>query len=257
MSRDHRHRSTVIARRRAARLVTAARQPMRPPGAVLVAVPARDEAEHIIACLRTIDDAAASCDVPVHVVVAADRCGDGTGELAASFVPTHCRVSVIEGRWRSVSGARAAAVATGRAEAGGADVWIANTDADCRVPADWLAVQLGVAAQGVAAVAGTVRLAEDAPIDVAARFRRMYVAKAGQGHVHAANLGIHAEAYEAVGGWSPSTSLGEEHHLWRRLRRHRFHAAHEAGLWVYTSHRTHGRATGGFASVLRRLAETA
>ncbi len=98
------------------------------PAGVVVAVPARDEEATIVDCLASIDQAAARGSAAVRVVVAADRCGDRTVELASSFVPAHCDVSVVAGRWRTVGAARAAAVAHGLG--GRSHGWIANTDAD-------------------------------------------------------------------------------------------------------------------------------
>ena len=122
-----------------------------------MAVPARDEEASIAACLASIDRAAGRCRVPVRVVVAADRCRDRTAELVAGFVASHCEVAVVTGHWRSMGTARAAAVAAGTSH-GATGSWIANTDADCRVPEDWLDRQLELARRGIHAVAGTVRL---------------------------------------------------------------------------------------------------
>lgn len=220
---------------------------------MVVAIPARDEEATIVGCLQSIDLAAASCAVPVRVVVAADRCRDRTAQLARGFVSAHCEVSAVHGRWRTVGEARAAAVAAARP---GPACWIANTDADCRVPADWLHRQLGRARAGVGAVAGVVRLDPAiVPLLLADRFGEHYAALGRRRHhVHAANMGVHAAAYGRCGGWSAHSQLGEEHHLWDRLRRHQYPILHDDDLWVFTSHRTLGRAPGGFADGLRRLA---
>jgi glycosyltransferase involved in cell wall biosynthesis len=223
------------------------------PRGVVVAIPARDESASIDACLASIDRAAARCAQVVRVVVAADRCRDDTADLARAFVGAHCNVTVVGHRWSSVSAARAAAVAVGLDGATNG-WWIANTDADCRVPPDWLSRQLDVARRRVHAVAGVVRLDPAAPEPLAERFRHHYaVGTHRHRHVHAANLGVCVEAYRAVGGWSPHSAIGEEHHLWRRLRQRHVEALHDPALWVFTSHRTHGRVVGGFATRLRRL----
>jgi glycosyltransferase involved in cell wall biosynthesis len=227
--------------------------PVEPLG-VVVAIPARDEAESIVACLASIDRAAAGCTQTVRVVVAADRCRDDTAELAAGFTAAHCSVTVLTRRWTGVSAARAAAVAVGLGDAA-EGWWIANTDADCRVPPDWLARQIDLARRHVHAVAGIVRIDPGVSSSLLAeRFRRHYaVGTTRHRHVHAANLGICVEAYRAVGGWPPHSALGEEHHLWRRLRQGRFDTVQDSELWVFTSHRTHSRVIGGFATRLRHL----
>jgi hypothetical protein len=74
-------------------------------------------------------------------------------------------------------------------------------------------------------------------------------------HVHAANLGVRASAYLAVGGWSPHAVVGEDHNLWRRLRTAGLATQHPVDVVVTTSARTHSRVIGGFASALARLDE--
>lgn len=247
-------RRTVVGRPPRAALPIAIHA--HPPAAdpleiVIVAIPARDEADSILDCLGSIDRAAGGCPLEVRVAVAADRCHDATASLARSFVSRNCAITVLEGRWRGVGAARAAAV-----EAASNDrprAWIANTDADCRVPTDWLAAQLALARGGADAVAGVVRLGDDAPLHLLERFAAMYATPWSAGHVHAANMGVRLDAYRAVGGWSPSAVLGEEHDLWRRLRTKHFAAVHDPSLWVETSHRFDGRAPGGFAATMRRL----
>ena len=54
------------------------------------------------------------------------------------------------------SRALAAEIALGRYRGPRERCWLANTDADCEVPADWLVQQLSVAEVGYAAVAGIV-----------------------------------------------------------------------------------------------------
>jgi hypothetical protein len=83
--------------------------------------------------------------------------------------------------------------------------WIANTDADCEVPRDWLTRQLAIARQGIDAVAGIVDVDSFLEHDsgVPERFRRSYqIYEDGtHPHVHGANMGIRADAYLRAGGW--------------------------------------------------------
>ena len=62
-----------------------------------------------------------------------------------------------------------------------------------------------------------------------------------------------ASAYLDVDGWSPHAIVGEEHNLWRRLRRAGHAVLQPVDVVVTTSARTHGRVIGGFASTLARL----
>jgi glycosyltransferase involved in cell wall biosynthesis len=225
--------------------------------AVVVAVPARNEAGTIAACLASIDSAAAEVDLPVMVVVAADTCRDDTVDRARSVPVSYCSVDVIEGGWRSAGGARRAAVdaALQHLVAASSTVWIANTDADCVVPNDWIRCQLGYAARGKVAVAGTVMLdpATTSEMLLAAFVATYGAADRTHRHVHAANLGLRADVYEVIGGWSAHTVVGEDHDLWRRLRLAGADVIQPLDVPVVTASRTAGRIVGGFASALARL----
>jgi hypothetical protein len=143
------------------------------------------------------------------------------------------------------------------AEVARAATWLATTDADSAVPARWLVDQLALAARGVEAVAGTIHVADwhDAPAGVDERFGAFYTPP-GSGddhsHVHGANLGVRADAYEAVGGFAPLRS-GEDHALWRALHAAGRPCLATRAIPVVTSARRHGRAPGGFAKFLRDL----
>jgi hypothetical protein len=133
-------------------------------------------------------------------------------------------------------------------------VWLANTDGDSVVPADWLHRQLDLAASGHEGVAGTIRLGacfyqgRDIADELMADY---FTAPDGSHpHVHGANLGIRADAYLRAGGWSDA-ALAEDHCLWKRLRRSGANLISSAAVCVQTSSRFHGRAVGGFACTLR------
>lgn len=224
---------------------------------VIVAVPARNESARLAACLDSIELAAASCGRRVITVVAADSCTDATAAVARSRPGECISTLVIEGSWRSASGARGAAVATGLAAIGellAPSVWIANTDADCVVPIDWLLRQLHHCGEAGVAVAGIVRLDDSRTHPrVAAAFAARYDTDGPHHrHVHGANLGLRADAYQAAGGWSPRMVVGEDHDLWRRLARGGVARVQPTDVVVTTSSRGRGRVPGGFASRLRR-----
>jgi hypothetical protein len=72
-------------------------------------------------------------------------------------------------------------------------------------------------------------------------------------HGHAANLGVRADLYETVGGWSEQSIVGEDHALWCRLLAAGAAVHQPTDVVVTTSGRTAGRVVGGFASRLARL----
>lgn len=231
--------------------------------AVVVAVPARNEAACVVDCLTSIATAARTCaPVPVHVVVAVDSSTDETAAAAASFHSRSIDLAVVTGDWGTAAGARRAAVDAGRRLVGPdcepSAVWIANTDADCEVTADWLSAQLRFASRGYRAVGGIVALhPERTPRELLRAFRGAYpVSSTSHEHLHAANLGVRLDVYDRVGGWQARVDLGEEHDLAERLAAHDIDVLRTTASCVTTSERTVGRASGGFADFLHVLASS-
>lgn len=230
--------------------------PTTPRGdwAVAVVVPARDEQRHVASCLRSVRRALERVGVAEHrVVLVADRCRDRTAEVALAAVGDDGLV--VERQDGNVGAARAAGVA---AALDGWDraperLWVASTDADTVVPPDWLERHLAHATTGVHGVAGVVDLL-DAPRALEQRFLGRYLvgAPSTHPHVHGANLGVVADRYHRVGGWSPLPT-GEDHDLWQRLRRSGARLVSDASSTVRTSARLRARAPDGFAGDLRAL----
>lgn len=215
---------------------------------VVVAIPARNEAQRLPAALAAVHAASGMCPVPVTVVVAADACTDGTAGVAL----TGGALVVVSSAGR-VGAARAAAIATGL-EAVRADperVWIANTDADSLVPADWLAVHLEFAERGVALLRGAVRPdARELAAEHLRRWLSLNPPAEHHGHVHGANLGLTAAAYLAAGGFR-DLPLQEDVELVRLVGASGGVTASTARAPVTTSARPVGRLEGGFATYLR------
>lgn len=238
--------------------MTGARVTPRPGDwSIGVVVPAQNEAATIERCIlsiRAAHDAVGRRD-RLWIVVVADSCADDTAQLARAALDG-CG-EVLECAVRSAGAARqlgAAAVLAHFRNSPSMCTWLANTDADSHVPGDWLQRQLQYAHEGDIAVAGIVQLelnsgearcAEDA-------LRRIYrFAEDGtHTHVHGANLGVRADAYLAVGGWSTLT-LAEDHCLWNRLKAGGWRLRSSVLSRVTTSARLQGRAAGGFADTLR------
>ncbi|CAN5282404.1 glycosyltransferase family A protein [soil metagenome] len=207
-----------------------------------VVIPARDEEQLVARCLDSVRVAAANVRARVTVVLVADGCLDSTAAIARG----QHGVRVIELESSNVGAARAA----GAAEVLrlGAD-WIANTDADSVVPANWLAHQVELAAEGWDVVVGTVRpdFAELEP-GQQATWLGSHTPGAPNGHVHGANLGIRASAYRASGGYR-GLPEHEDVDLVARLDGFRTIASDTAE--VVTSARRFGRTPGGYARFLR------
>lgn len=223
---------------------------------VVVVVPARNEERRIGEALRAIaasrlDLAVFDPAVTVRTVVALDRCTDGTAAVVGGF-PDVLAVTSAAGM---VGAARRTGVRAALAEP---DVrpsrtWIATTDADSRVPPEWLRHHLEIARGGADLLLGTV-LPDPAELDDDA-FEAWLVQHPqvdGHPYIHGANLGIRADRYLQVGGF-------------RRVREHEdvllAAAVRSSGGMVVspgarpvlTSARMAGRTPGGFAGYLAGL----
>jgi glycosyltransferase involved in cell wall biosynthesis len=233
--------------------------------AVGVVVPAHDEEELLPACLAGLAEATAvaQLDRPglrVRIVVAADACTDGTVAVAR-----RAGAQVVPLAARNVGTARAAGLAAllrpgppagdGEAAPAPGALWLATTDADSVVPAHWLSGQLRQAGAGWDAVVGTVTVADwTGYADGTVReFARRYGTWHGwHPHVHGANLGFTAAAYQAVGGF-PALPTGEDRALVASLQASGFRVLRSAAVSVITSARVRYRAPAGFGHDLATL----
>ena len=222
---------------------------------ISVLVPARNEEELLPRCLFSIQQARQNLPgtVTSDVIVVSDCSQDQTRTVAEAILKDSGLVLETDSGIVGSSRAMAAAAAIKRCYGSLSRCWLANTDADCEVPADWLVSQLKFAEQGFKAVAGIVDV--DSFVEhqrwVEERFRLSYFIRADRNHphVHGANLGVRADAYLAAGGWSQMPSA-EDHDLWNRLHHVGHMRVSDAALKVMTSGRRIGRAPAGFAEAL-------
>ena len=226
-----------------------------------VVIPARDEEESIGECLDALRAAADRVEERgdrVRVVVVADSCRDATAAIARALLRGWGDVVEVDvGR---AGAARAAGAATSLEQPDGPleTTWLASTDADTVVSETWIDHQLGLARLGIAGVAGIVAVDSfaDHPPDVPARWAALYDGPPDlpHPHIHGANLGVRADAYVAVGGWS-ALAEGEDRQLWAALLAAGYSVASPRSLVVTTSGRALSRVRGGFADSLNVLVE--
>lgn len=227
------------------------------PWAVGVVIPASNEEKTIGKCLRSILSSAARCTrcEGLWVVVVADCCSDQTATIAGRVLAG--TGEVIECAVRSPGSARRIGARAVLEHFKGLDakrIWLANTDADTHVPENWLDTHLRLADGSASAVAGIVELDPDELRPEVARLHQQTYKLAADGtheHVHGANLGVRADAYLDVGGWS-DVQASEDHCLWGRLTRRGWPVQSPTTSVVITSGRLQGRARGGFADTLMR-----
>lgn len=229
---------------------------------IAVVVPAHDEEDVIVDCLRSIRRARRPLPSPIgcSIVVVANRCTDATVARALEAIEPGRGDSVVMSAATTVGAARqlGAEHALAARTIDPDRLWIANTDADTIVDPDWISKQLEFADRGIVGVAGIVELRKDSWCNLALveAFDSSYSRGDGLSHphVHGANLGFRGDAFRMAGGWRP-LATGEDHDLWARLR-DAGPVASSGAVTVSTSARTVGRAPRGFAANIAALVST-
>lgn len=213
---------------------------------IAIIIPAHNEEDCIDACLASLLKAASHPGLngeEVQITVVLDACTDMTGPrvhvAGVKSLVAHARNV---GHARRL-GAQSALAAGAR--------WLAFTDADTVVSASWLVDQLALKAD---AVCGTVAVDNWGAYGqrMQRHFELTYTDKDGHRHVHGANLGVCAQAYQRAGGFA-GLQTGEDVALVESLRQMGANIAWSCAPRVFTSVRTHYRAPGGFGETLRNI----
>ena len=242
---------------------------MRHQPPVVVAVPAKDEAGAVEACLAGLDRSIRHARHlglidEVIIVVSAHRCSDDTAAVARrTLVKPGVRGEVlVDDEADTVGAVRDGAVRHGLAHLQDArGSWVFSTDADTVVGTDWISQVLTVATEHDAAcVVGLAALdAWHGSIAGLCAYRELLDRKLHLGspgnehhHVYGANLAVRTDAYLAVGGF-PDTVHGEDQQLVDSIEAAGYGIARTCQVSVTTSGRMRGRAGGGLADLLRRL----
>jgi glycosyltransferase involved in cell wall biosynthesis len=229
--------------------------------ALLVVVPARDEEALLPTCLTSLRAASAHpalAGIVVRLAVVLDSCSDRSGEIATEHLSqTDVLLEQQDGNVGLARRRGIDALLTAEAGRPRAQTWLATTDADSRVPADWLARQIALADAGADAIAGTISVDDwhEQPAETRRLFARRYaadVAERTHAHVHGANLGVRASTYHQIGGLR-DLPLAEDHDLIAALEGHGATIVRPPALRVMTSGRRESRAPGGFSDFLRQL----
>ena len=237
---------------------------------VVVVVPARDEEARIASCTRSVGRSLAHAVRTGAVdrgaiVVVGHRCLDDTLGRAQPELAGGRHALLAEAGATTVGEVRARGVRAaidllpyGARAARRGGVWVLSTDADTVVPLTWVVDVLRHACDGnTHAVVGMARLAGERLVTPHAHAAYRRIIEAGlrgreHDHVYGANLAVRADAYAAVGGFSPVV-LGEDQALVDALAQQGFVVARPRDVVVATSGRRHGRAPGGLADLLARL----
>ena len=214
-----------------------------------VVVPAHNEESSIRVCLASILEASGDpllAQELVTVFVVLDCCTDETQTIAEGMGARTVQVSARSVGFARAAGAHAALNAGAR--------WLAFTDGDSHVAPNWLSAQLLHHAQGADAVCGTIAVSDWADYGEKMRvhFGATYVDRDGHRHIHGANLGVSAQAYQRAGGFEALDSQ-EDVALVASLEKLGATIAWSAAPRVVTSARPEFRAPGGFGATLQRI----
>ncbi|MGC1411867.1 MAG: glycosyltransferase family A protein [Acetobacteraceae bacterium] len=249
--------------------------PARP---VVVAIPARDEAEEIGPCLLAL---AAQQETAIDaVVLCLNNCSDGSADVVRAMEPrlpfalhtiaVHLsKALACAGRARRIAMESAATLA-------GANGVLLTTDADARVRPDWVVANLDAIAEGAEAVAGRAEIEPEGAKLIPAHLHATDARECAYATVldeigalidpdpsdpwprhdeHAgASIAVTVAAYWRAGGM-PATPIGEDRAFFDALRRIDARIRHAPGARVVVSARIVGRAPGGMADTMRRRVE--
>lgn len=189
----------------------------------------RPELSVIIPCLNAADTlevqlralAAQSCPVPWEILLCDNGSTDGTLEVAARYQEALPQLRIIDaGAQRGAGPARNRGVEVARGR------WLAFCDADDEVATDWLATMCAalsehpfVAGRFEAERLNSRRTLRSRPVE---QQGGLQVSDIGGGlpHAGAGNMGIHRDAYLAVGGFDPSVEWLEDTDFSWRVQRH-------------------------------------
>lgn len=223
----------------------------------LVVIPARNEADRIVACMDALAPQGAD------VLIVANNCTDATAALARRRNAAVIDCSIADG---GVGAARRLGMAQGIRRSVRL-CWLMTSDADCLVAPDWVAANRTYLQAGAAAVCGLVlpiahehaalpagllrRAAlEDRFLDLKARLEARLTGRAGHEQTPGASLAFTPAAYAAAGGFVPMPTH-EDRAIILRMKSLGLPVLHARDVTVRASCRLEGRAPGGMAAALR------
>jgi len=240
---------------------------------VAIAIPARNEAGRIAACVGALLPQFDRTEVDGRVVVLANNCSDGTVDTLSAFSASESSLEirqVVLPPDRAHAGwARRLALDAAFEHLSRPDDVLMSTDADTVVPPDWLERNLHHLDQGHDAVAGWAlplqsewRALEPQHrhrLNILRKYRTLlaYLSSAGEerwprhDYEGGASIALRAGLYAEIGG-APTPPLGEDRALFAAIRKAGGRIAHPLDVKAFTSCRLDGRAPGGMADTLEQ-----
>jgi hypothetical protein len=241
---------------------------------IVVAIPAKNEAERIEACLLGL--AQQTCR-PHAVVVLANNCSDGTPAIASGLaqgLPYRLQVECRDFPMQHANAGQARRLAMALSEQRvRPDGVLLTTDADAVPAPDWIERNCKAIASGADVVCGRIVLHPSESVLIPARLQADDALECRlielldriadrldpdpvdpmPRHTEAAgaSLAVTQAAFRRVGG-IPALPSGEDRAFVRVLARIDARIRHDASVVVSVSARTIGRAPGGMADTIRR-----
>ena len=247
----------------------------QPTPSVWAAIPAKDEAGELEGCLMAL---AAQRHAAIQgVVICLSNCTDDSATVVSRIaVALPFRVDTIDVALppnRACAGVARRLAMHRAAELAGPDGILLTTDADARVPPNWVAANLTAIAGGADAVAGR---SEIEPYGARLIPPQLHAIDAREGYYArlldeirslldpdpadpwprhdehcGASIAVTASAYRRAGGM-PAVPLAEDRAFFDMLRRIDARIRHAPEVRVVVSARLHGKAPGGMADTMRR-----
>ncbi len=246
-----------------------------PSRSVVIAVPARDEADHLPACLDALTRQRDAGGYTVLVLV--NNSTDAGSAIARRFAATSAigiivQDIVLHDAEASAGGARRVAMHMAAARAGEAGV-VMTTDADGQVAAEWVAANLRALDAGADAVAGRALIDPMGEALIPQALRDADARECGYAALldelaacidpdpadpwprhdehSGASIAVTVDAFRRAGG-IPALPMAEDRAFFRKLRRIDARIRHAPEVQVVVSGRIEGRAAGGMADTIRR-----
>lgn len=220
---------------------------------ILIVVPACNEEDSIADTISSIRHSIAHCSeahLNATILVVCDSCEDDTYSEAERALEG-CASLVVKVNFRNVGRTRDWGVRLGLNHQADTD-WIAFTDADSLVLADWMSRQVEAYRRGYDAFFGRVQFDSSSPL--LEQFRSNYQTQTHR-YIHGANMGLSLSAFLKVGG-IPLLRAHEDKFLVDRLEEQNLNLFWDSSEAVQTSVRMEGRAPEGFAATLSQFAQS-
>jgi glycosyltransferase involved in cell wall biosynthesis len=236
--------------------------------AVGVVIPVHNEQELLGSALASLTDAfdqLSHGELAMSAAVVLDACSDASEEITRQWQSTLARrrrpleIIIVMSTAKNVGHARALgcdALLARWSRLNPARIWLATTDADSRVPTDWLATQVIQHETGVDHWSGRVSVDDWWGHHDETRLRWQNEYEREFQPIHGASLGFNAAAYLAAGGFA-LLETGEDRALHRALVAHGALSYFDSAVRVVTSARRRARAPMGFAHALELISLTA